>query len=296
MRQRVLAATVAWAHVAGFAAVPADALLNATTREPRAFGYQVGDVVSRSVVIHAPAGLVLDETSVPKPGARGKALELRHVAQRSAGEPGGQRIELTLAYQVFLSPPQVRTLEMPSLTLHFRGAPRDQDLRIEAWPLTVAPLVPVEVSPRRGLGELQPDAEPPLIDTTAARHRLVAYASVLLLAMGYLGFVYFGVPWWSRAHRPFAQAWRGLRGIERRAAFQRVHEALNRSASEVLFEPGIARFIGRQPNFAPLRDELVTFFEHSRLEFFGAGAASDAELAWLIEFCRRCRDAERGSR
>ena len=58
-------------------------LLNAVASEPRAFGYQVGDVVSRTVSVHAPQGLMLDESSLPQPGARGRALELRSVAMRS---------------------------------------------------------------------------------------------------------------------------------------------------------------------------------------------------------------------
>ncbi|MEO5696362.1 MAG: hypothetical protein ABIQ60_04410, partial [Burkholderiaceae bacterium] len=215
---------------------PAATLLQATTQEPRAYGYQVGDVVTRSVSIHAPEGLVLDETSVPQPGGRGKALELRSVTRSGHSESGGRRLEFTLAYQVFLAPPQPRTLEMPSFTLRFDGAPRAQELRVDVWPVTVAPLTPVEPPARRGLGDLQPDTEPPLIDTNPARNRLIAYVALLLLGLGYFVHVYVGVPWWSRAHRPFTAAWRGLRRLRAdsgepqwRAALQQVHRALNQT-------------------------------------------------------------------
>lgn len=300
MKLQLCAATLAMVNAAGVAA-PSVTLLNATTSEPRAFGYQVGDVVSRSVTVHAPDGLVLDESSVPQPGVRGKALELRSVARSSSAESGARRHELTLAYQVFLSPLQARTLEMPTFALRFQGQPRDQEIRIEAWPVTVSPLVPVEVSPRRGLGELQPDTLPPLIDTTAGHNRLIVYGGMLLVLLSYLAHVYIGLPWWSRAHRPFTQAWRTLRGttpansvLEGREAFQRLHDALNRTAGEVLFEQGIDRFVSAQPRFQPLRDDLVSFFHRSRREFFGHGRQAGAEQAWLVEFCRRCRDAERG--
>jgi mxaA protein len=279
-------------------AAPLPALLNAATREPRAFGYQVGDLVSRSVTVHVPEGLLLVDASVPQPGTRGQALELRSVTRESASESAGRRIEIRLDYQVFLAPPQVRTVEMPSFTLRFKGMPRDQEVRVEAWPVTVAPLAPPEVSPRNGLGELQPDAAPPLINTTAARQRLIGYGLALMLLSGYLAFIYLGVPWWSRAHRPFAQAWRALRRVpsaEHRVAFREVHEALNRTAGEVLFAPGIDRFIAAQPRFQPLRDELIGFFERSQIEFFGEGAQRAEDAAWLLAFCRRCRDVERGS-
>jgi mxaA protein len=305
MRWRAFAILLALVGAHGLAAEPA-APLNATPHEPRAFGYQVGDVLSRSVSLHVPEGLVLDESSVPLPGARGKALELRGVARHSHGEPGGQRFELALDYQVFLSPPEVRTLELPTFTLRFTGQPREQTLRIEAWPVTVAPLVPVEVSPRRGLGELQPDTPAPLIEIGAARMRLLAYAGVLLLLLAYLARVYFVMPWWSRAHRPFTRAWRALGRLppggseaQRRAAFQRLlqglHEAFNLTAGEVVFEPGVDRFIAARPRFQPLRDDIATFFRQSRREFFASGESADADRAWLTGFCRRCCDAERGA-
>ena len=304
-RRPACAALLVLIGTPGLAAEPA-ALLNASTQEPRAFGYQVGDVLSRSVTLHVPDGLVLDESSLPLPGARGKALELRGVARASHGEPGGRRIELALDYQVFLSPPEVRTLEMPTFTLRFKGRPLEQALRIDAWPVTVAPLVPVEVSPRRGLGELQPDTPAPRIDTRAARLRLLVYAGVLGLLLAYLAQVYLVMPWWWRAQRPFTQAWRALgrmppggSEVQRRAAFQgllqRLHEAFNLTAGEIVFEPGIDRFIAAQPRFQPLRDDIVSFFRQSRREFFASSEPADADRSWLIGFCRRCRDAERGA-
>jgi mxaA protein len=292
----------------GACAVMLPGQVNAILDEPRAFGYQIGDMVSRTVAVDASDGLVLDETSVPQPGARGNALELRSVERRSRSEPGGRRHELLLVYQVFLSPPQPRTLEMPGFTLRFQGQPRAQDVRVEAWPVTVSPLVPVEVSPRRGLGELQPDAPPPLIDIRAAQWRFVFYGVVSLLLLGYLAHVYIGLPWWGRAHRPFTLAWRSMQGLtsastdtQWREAFRQLHDALNRTMGEVVFEESIDRFIGAHPRFAHLREDLASFFRRSRREFFGKEAAeaqavpSQAERPWLIDFCRRCRDAERGS-
>lgn len=281
-------------------------LLQATTSEPRAFGYQVGDLVERSVVVQVPAGLALDETSLPRAGTRGKAIELKQVVHRSRAKAGGMRHEFALVYQVFLSPPEVRTLEIAPFVLRFTGEPRDQDLRVEAWPVTVSPLMPVEASPRRGLGELRPDQPPPLIDTQPGRVRLLIYGVLLVAALGYLAQVYLWLPWWARRRRPCALAWRSLRGMpadapasEWRAAFQRVHDALNQTAGEVLFEHGVERFVATRPRYAGLREELAEFFRRSRSEFFASGPRtaedSPAEGPWLLAFARRLRDAERGA-
>ncbi len=270
------------------------ATLQAATDEPRAFGYQVGDVVQRRITVEVPDGLVLDENSLPRPGARGTALELRALRKTA----GAQRLQIELDYQVFLSPAAVRTLELPSLTLRYGGVPRSQEVRIESWPLTVAPLVPVEVSPRNGLGELQPDAAPLLIDNAARRWRLLGWAALLTALLGYLAVVYFGLPWWGAQRRPFALAWRRLCAPDApvwREACQQVHAAFNQSAGEVLFEHGVDRFTARQPSFAPLKQDIVRFLRLSQREFFEGGAQQPDDAAWLATFCKRCRDAERGT-
>jgi mxaA protein len=69
---------------------------------------------------------------------------------------------------------------------------------------------------------------------------------------------------------------------------------LNETAGEVVFAPGLAGFIARQPRFAPLRDDFAVFFAHSRAEFF-ASDPQVSDLRWLVALCRRCRDLERGS-
>ena len=295
----IVGRAAAWllALAAGAASAAGPATLQAQTEEPRAYGWRVGDVLQRRIRIDVPDGLALDAASLPRPGARGRALELRAVRRdRSEG-----REELVLEYQVFLSPPSVRTLEMPPVVLHFEGRPRAQDLRVDAWPVTVAPLVPPEVSPRRGLGELQPDIDAPPIDTTALHTRLVAWLGAATLLAGVLALRHFGLPWWNRRHRPFARAWPALRGLAAddpdawRQACERLHAAFNESGGEVLFERGVERFAARRPAFVPLRDDMRRFLAISRRGFFGDGARSPGDAAWLVEFGRRCRDAERAA-
>jgi len=295
--------------VGGWAQVHAADVPGVHVREPRAFGYSIGDMVLRVVTVDVPAGLELDEASLPDSAQRGRAIELRRLAHESSWRPGGRRHELKLEYQVLLSPPDVRTLELPPITLHLapsstgRDAPREQDLRVDAWPVTVSPLTPPEARTREGLGEFRPDRSPPLFDTTAARKRLLAYAAVAVVLLGYLGFVYLWLPWWAPHRRPFGVAWRSLRqsdpasADQRREAFRCLHGALNQTAGRVVFESDIGAFVAEHPQFAGLREELAGFFQRSREQFF-AGAAPPGDPAdrdWLLHFCRACRDAERGS-
>lgn len=298
--RRKSVAAAAWWLMAGPAA--AAGTLAALADEPRAYGYRVGDTVTRQVAVDVPEGLKLDAASLPQVGRQGQSFELRRVDWQ--GPAGAGQHKLVLEYQVFRAPPEVRTLELPPVTLRFAGQPRAQDLRIDAWPVTVAPLVPVDVSPRRGLGELQPDTLPPLINTHPARQRLLAYGAAVLLALAYLAHVYAGAPWLARRGRPFERAWRALRAHAGCAAdpavcaaFQELHRALNSSAGVVLFEHGIDPFLSAQPRYAPLRADLTLFFQSSKQQFFGGGGdlAPQQQLQWLQDFCRRCRDAERGA-
>ncbi|MEF7613024.1 hypothetical protein V4F39_03805 [Aquincola sp. MAHUQ-54] len=263
--------------------------------EPRAYGYLVGDTVARTVTLDLPAGVRLDAASLPRPGRRGSALELRSVAFR-------QGRELWLEYQVLLSPRAPRVLEMPGFELRFedaRGAATT--LRVEAWPVAVSPLVAAEAPARRGFGELQPDVPPPPIDVSAPRLRLLLYGAAGLVLAAYLFHVYVGFPWWARRRRPFGAAWQWLQsmpsqpdGAQHRLAWARVHGALNSTAGSTLFEAGVEGFVAAHPRYAALRAELHAFFERSRRAFF-AGSPADDDLAWLRAFCRRCRDAERGA-
>lgn len=297
MSARVVA--VAWLLMAGAAHAAEDAsVLEAFTVEPRAFGYQVGDVLQRQIVVRVPAGLALDEASLPRPGARGHALELRELRRQSSAG----REELWLHYQVFVAPQAVRTFELPPFSLHFDGRPRAQDVRVDAWPVTVAPLVPLEVSPRNGLGELQPDAPPPHLATQALRSRLVAYAVAAGLLLATLAVVQLAGSWWGSRRRPFARAWRLMLALPSgddpaawRVACERLHAAFNEAGGEVLFEHGVPRFIVRRPAFEALQQDMRRFLQLSRRGFFGDVAPEPGELAWLVAFGRRCRDAERFS-
>ncbi len=276
-----------------------EAVLRVEASEPRVYGYRVGDHVKRQVVVHVPEGWRLDEATLPRPGGRGQALELREVVRRSAD--GGRRLELDLDYQVFLAPANLRTVEIAPLRLRFAAASRNEEVLVEAWPITIAPLVPTPAPTRRGYGELQPDKPPPLIDTGALRQRLLVFAVLAALLLAWLAVVHLGPPWAAARNRPFGVAWRRLRGLGAnpadapwREACVHLHEALNRTAGEVLFERGLDAFIARRPAFAAVRDDLARFLQMSRAEFFGGASRQKDDGAWLLALCRRCRDAERG--
>lgn len=282
--------------------------LRLSVEEPRAYGYQVGDTVTRQLVIDVPRRLRLDDSSLPALGRHGPALELRSLGQAAEASATGTRLTLSLEYQIFASPLAVRAYDLPVLNLRFDGTPRAETLRVDVWPVVVAPLVPEVASSRRGLGELQPDTAPVLRDTTPERQLLAACAAVALAVSGYLALVYVGRPWLAGRQRPFTRAYRRLRA-DRAApasvqtwqdACRALHTAFNDTAGQVVFADAVDGFLRRAPRFAPLGEDIRAFFARSQAGFFegGApqgGAAAARERDWLLDFARACRNAERGT-
>lgn len=281
------------------------AVLQLRTHEPRAYGYQPGDVLQRQIEVDVPAGLLLDTTSLPVAGGRGQAIELRTLHLHSRPWAGGQRQTLRLHYQVFYAPREVHTLEIAPFELRYTGGLRagmqTQTLRVDALPITVAPLLPLVVPQRHGLGDLQPDMPPPRLDTTTVRQRLRVWAGLAALLLAWLAWAHWGYPWWRRRRLPFGLAWAQLRQLPDapdaatwQAACAQLHQALNASAGQVIFAHSLAGWASRQPGFAPLQADLARFLGLSRQAFFAPGAVAAADGAWLRKLSCRCRDAERG--
>ena len=295
---RISIASALIAGALGVAAAQPVASPQLDVSEPRSYGHQVGDVVVREITLGLPAGLTLDDASLPVPGRVSHALELRSLSHDRA--PDG-RITLRLEYQWFAAPAQARIYELPPLLLRAVGAgpgAPTQELRVDAWPVALAPLVPENGLARRGLGDLRPDAPAPLRELRNERLAIAWATVVALLALVWLVVVYLGVPWWGRRGRPFSLAYRQLRanaGVP--AAWRSLHAAFDRTAGRTLFADGVDDFLRATPRFAPLRAEILDFYARSQRGFFAAaandGAAGD-DAAWLLAFARACRDAERG--
>lgn len=265
--------------------------------DPRAFGYQVGDVLTRRIVIDVPRRLKLDESSLPTTGRVGQSFELREVEHRQ--QPGwtGRRHVLLLRYQVFRAVAQPRVLDLPAFVLRFKGEPRGEEWRVDYAPIGLAPIAPSEPVLRTGLGLLRPDVPPILIDTLGERLRLAVYAAIAAGLLVYLSYMVWGWGWWQRRHRPFSQALRRLRSMPAdrvREAWRITHAALDAAAGRVMDAGGVESFVTLSPQYAALAGELRWFFGRSQAVFFAGAATGDDDLQRLVALCRHGRAIERG--
>lgn len=266
--------------------------------EPRAFGYVIGDTLTRRIVFEAASGATIDAGRLPKPGRVSSWLELVDVA---TGEGRGGRHELTLTYQIFNSAPEVATRALPALDIPLTAATGATVHSVPKRLFTTGPLTPEYVAGRDGLDALRPDVQVPPLSTAGVRARLTLWTLALIAIALYFLYAYRGLPFFTRSRGPFARAQRAVdaaaRGGDeqhgRRAALQALHRAFDETAQATVFGEHLDRFFAAHARYMPLRREVEQFFAGSRQEFFGGGAA-ELSLAWLAALSRELRDRERG--
>src|ERR1700739_2102611 len=103
------------------------------TAEPRAFGYTVGDVLERRVLVDRDRDGTVDPASLPRTGRSGRWFQLREAVLL----PDGVR----LRYQIVNTPLQPDRENLPSLRLRVFG-PHGRARQADIGPFTVA-LAPV---------------------------------------------------------------------------------------------------------------------------------------------------------
>jgi len=270
-------------------------------RNPRPFGYTVGDVLERVVTVDVAAGYALVFASLPRAGRLDALLEARAPAVERRPRFDGARYTIRFAYQLVGSPETVATLLLPPVTLVFEGGGAREEAYIADWPVTAAPLAPVHVLARAGLDVMRSDIAPAAISARGPALRLAAYAFAAALILLHLAYRRYGLALPGR-RGPFARAYRELRAYAARddapayrAMLQQLHRAFDETAGRSLFAGELDAFFAARPAFAGARREIERFFAASRAEFFG-DARGHAVRIDPLALCRECRRRERGGR
>ncbi|MEJ8838878.1 calcium incorporation protein MxaA [Ramlibacter sp. AN1133] len=275
----VRALLLAGAMLAGAAlAAPGEAVV----RQPRGFGYTVGDIAVQLVLL-ARDGRPFEPATLPPP-ARVSAWLERRAARVEAAADGSRW--LVVEYQVVNAPRSLATIAVPAWELP--GSAGAAPLRVAPAALSVGPLTP----PARA-GEplpLRPDRAAPVIDTLAMQRTLMLWLAALATCvaawLAYSGWS----AWRARTTLPFAHALRALRGQQPAtpAAYLALHQAFDRTAGRVLHPGSLDALFERAPHLQPLRPQVEGFYAQSAQLFFGQGLPADAVSPQAL-----CRDLSR---
>lgn len=268
-------------------------------------GYSVGDILERNITLEVKKPYKLIDSSLPIVGYekryKGQTLgvDLSSISHTKEENKASTTHHIKLAYQVFTNNVVAKHASLPAEYIRLIKDGKVTQYRIPSWDFVVSPLsifgavkVENDMSPYRG---------PLLLD--ASEHKLRLQVLIGVIAVCLLGLLYIlgKYTWLPRMGGPFAKAYRDLRkypknqdGLQK--AVSRLHLALNRTAGQSVFSDTLHEFFAHKPAFKAIHGDIDQFFQISRQVFFEPGAAQQVSdpQAWLKQFCRRCRDCERG--
>jgi mxaA protein len=287
-----------------------DADVKITTIEPeRDVGYTVGDILQRTIVLDVKKPYSLQETSLPIVGYEHRwkgqptGIELHKIESEKNDLGDSTQYVLRLDYQVFTNNVVAKPALLPAEVIKFKGNDKLYQYRIPSWSFRISPIavygsvkIELDMSPFRG---------PLSLDPTPEKKRLKVLIGVFAVALLGLLYILGSRAWLPRMGGPFARACRDINKLRKlpaadvalQQAVARVHQSLNATAGSSVFGDTLDSFLQKKPTFAPVKTDIEQFFGLSRQVFFEPQAAhqvGDSPLNWLRDFCRRCRDCERG--
>jgi mxaA protein len=281
-----------------------------TLTPTRDVAYTVGDILERTIILDVKKPYKLIPTSLPIVGYERRfkgqvtGIELRKIQHNEVDNGNSTTYTIKLAHQVFTNNTVAKFVFLPAETLRFTSDKKGEikQYRIPEWLFRVSPIAvygSVELK-----DDISPFRAPFLLDAKPEQKRL----NVALIALGLslLGLLYIlgKRAWLPLMGRPFARTYRQLGKIKNnpdglKEAVSKVHKALNTTAGNSLFSDNLTSFIASNPCFQSVQTEIERFFGLSQNVFFDTQTQHDAgndPITWLKQFCKQCRDCERGLR
>lgn len=274
----------------------------------RTVGYTVGDVLTRNISLRIKKPYQLIDESLPIIGYerryRGQlvGIDLSNIKHIKKEDGDSVNHDLTLSYQVFTNNVVAKNGALPAEYLRLINTESKEVVRyrIPSWDFAISPLsifgaVKIEnnMSGYRG---------PLLLDNNAEKQRLKILVSILGLSL--LGLLYMlgKHAWLPKMGGPFAKTYRVIRKAPNTSqglqdVVSSMHQSLNKTAGFSLFSGNLNQFFEKKPAFKQIESEIEQFFGLSRQVFFEPNAkhaVGNNPIEWLAQFCRRCRDCERG--
>lgn len=284
---------------AGYAAEPVQPRLSKVD-SGRHFGIVTGDIIEQRFHIVTDRETALSQSSLPTPGAINYWLDLVNVDYQQANQGKHREHLVTIRYQTFYAPLDVRRLTIPPQELMFLYQDRVIPVSLPTWDFYMSPIK--EIAPR-AVGAsatetafMQPDIIPHTIDTRDKS--TITWLSVLLvtcLTLFGLNNGIFGI-----SYSPFANARRRIKKLARDnnpqtilSAYREVHLAFNRYAGQALFSHQIGDFLNNHPEFMRLGNAIDEFYKKSEKILFAEQTdAQQQQIDYLQHFCRLLAKAE----
>jgi mxaA protein len=262
------------------------------------YGYFVGDQIRRTIEIDVKEPYALSKGSVPLAGTRVNGIELRRVemSQRQRGE--WTHYKLDFVYQIFSRGDRALATQLPQPRLIVTAGKRQLAVESPEWKFEVSPLAS---SSGNDIGKVERAFRTPL-QVEAWPWGLGLMASFAMVMAAMIGLIYINADkaWFPGMGGPFARGYRHLSSLSEQHtslgdAVTAIHQAFRQTYGENLLPHNLDSFLASHPSFRAIRSEIEQFFTSANFVLYGVtSAGTHGSLAELREFCRLCRDCERG--
>jgi mxaA protein len=124
----------------------AEAKIISVSNPLQSHGIQVGDVLSRRVVLEVKAPYQLSQQTLPMKGARTNDVELSQISITQSASREGIQYNIDLRYQVFSAVFVPSVLQLPAEKFALTGGPQALSVSLPAWKFWFSPLAPTAMS------------------------------------------------------------------------------------------------------------------------------------------------------
>lgn len=273
------------------------------TNPAQTYGVQIGDKLSRKVVLEVPAPFKIAESAFPKKGSKNNGVELVDVSVVTDQQKETTRYTVNLSYQTFTSPSKPAVMQLPAEKLSLTGGAKAEILEVPAWSFWFSPMATggIETAQKN----IQPEAAPPLVNVGVHKTRLAVFASLLVASLLALLYMNADGNWLPFMGGAFAKAHRQLKrlakssgiktAVEEKQALVYLHQAFNQHFGANMFARDIEPFVSKHSSFKKMQAEIAQFFDESNQSLYAVEPRDSQKIiADLVQLSKQLRACERG--
>jgi mxaA protein len=273
------------------------------TNPAKSYGVQIGDKLTRKVVLEVPAPLTIADANFPKKGTKNKGIELVDVAVTTSQQKDRTIYTFSLGYQTFNSTNKPTVMQLPVEKFVLTGAEKPENIEIAAWGFWFSPIVAGGVDTAQK--NIQPELMPPMLNIEVHQIRLALFLSLFIFSLIALLYMNADGHWLPFMGGAFAKAHRQLKRlaqssvaktvVEEKQALVYLHQAFNQHFGANMFARDIEHFVGLRPSFSKVQSKIAQFFDESNQSLYSIEPRdSQKMIVNLVQLSKELRDSERG--
>jgi len=273
------------------------------TNPGASYGVQIGDKLSRKMVLDVPMPYQIAKEAFPKKGSKNKGIELVEVNVETDQQKARTLYTVNLSYQAFTNTNTPSVMQLPAVKFTLTGGEKPMTIDLPAWSFWFSPLVTggIETAEKN----IQPEFKPPLVDISTHQTRLALFLGLLAASLLALLYINADGQWLPFMGGAFAQAHRQLKRLsktsvvktakEEKQALVYIHQAFNKLYRANIFARDIDRFVTMRPSFKKMRGDIEQFFNYSNQSLYSVETRDSAKVIQnLVQLSKQLRDCERG--